>query len=171
MSTSSVTSGSTTAPAVNAPSRPSRRFQILSLDGGGYKGLFTVAVLTSLEEDLGVSITDHFDLLAGTSTGGIIALALGAGLRPADILDFYIKEGSSIFPAGWWRKLRQVVRTKYRAVPLEAALGRVFGKRCLWESKIPLCIPSYDLRSDDVHLFRTPTRNGWHTTGACPWLT
>jgi len=41
-------------------------------------------------------------------------------------------------------------------VPLQRAVEGVFGDRCLWQSKVPLCIPAYDLRSDDVHLFRTP---------------
>ena len=71
-------------------------------------------------------------------------------------MDFYIKEGPPIFAASLCGKLRQVLRTKYGTAHLEEALGRVFGERCLWESRVPLCIPSYDLRSDDVHLFRTP---------------
>ena len=53
------------------------RFQILSLDGGGIKGLFSAALLAAIEEDLHINIVDHFDLLSGTSTGGIIALGLG----------------------------------------------------------------------------------------------
>ena len=65
------------------------RFQILALDGGGAKGLFSADILAHLEQDLNVSVTDHFDLIAGTSTGGIIALALGAGLRPSQIVDLY----------------------------------------------------------------------------------
>ena len=48
--------------------------QILSLDGGGIKGIFSAALLAAIEEDLGSSVIDHFDLIAGTSTGGIIAL-------------------------------------------------------------------------------------------------
>jgi patatin-like phospholipase/acyl hydrolase len=68
-----------------------RRFQILTFDGGGLKGLFAAAILAELESQLGVSLVDHFDLVAGTSTGGLIALALGAGLRPVDIVDFYVE--------------------------------------------------------------------------------
>ena len=61
------------------PSIPSvDRFQILALDGGGAKALFTAHVLARLEQDLDVSIKDSFDLIAGTSAGGIVALALGA---------------------------------------------------------------------------------------------
>jgi len=64
-----------------------KKFQILSLDGGGIKGVYTAAVLTSIENDLGVNVTEHFDLIAGTSTGGIIAIGLGLGFRPRELLD------------------------------------------------------------------------------------
>lgn len=134
----------------------SRRFQILALDGGGYKGMFSAAVLTRLEEDLRTSLVEHFDLIAGTSTGGIIALALGAGKRPREIVDFYVDHGPKIFSHRRRRMFRQVVRSKYDAAPLREALETVLGERCLWESSVPLCVPSYDLRNDDVYLFRTP---------------
>ena len=52
-------------------------FQILSLDGGGQKGLFSAAVLAEFERDLDTRVVDHFDLITGTSTGGLIALGLG----------------------------------------------------------------------------------------------
>ena len=70
---------------------PSERFQILSLDGGGIKGLFAAAILTKLEEDLNINIIDHFDLIVGTSTGGIIALALGLAIQPKEIVKFYVE--------------------------------------------------------------------------------
>jgi patatin-like phospholipase/acyl hydrolase len=73
------------------------RFQILSLDGGGLRGMYTAAVLARLEEDLGIRIVDHFDLIAGTSTGGIIALGLGLGMTPREILEFYTAHGPRIF--------------------------------------------------------------------------
>ena len=73
------------------------RFQILSLDGGGIKGLFSAAVLAKLEEDLNTNITDHFDLIVGTSTGGIIALGLGLGMKPQEIVQFYVESGPQIF--------------------------------------------------------------------------
>src|ERR1700733_15348140 len=66
-----------------------RPFHILALDGGGVKAIFSAHVLARLEMDLGLTLIDHFDLVAGTSAGGVIALALGAGLRPAEIFDFY----------------------------------------------------------------------------------
>src|SRR6266540_2220215 len=73
------------------------RFQILSLDGGGLRGMFSAAVLARLEEDLDLRVPDHFDLIAGTSTGGIIALGLGLGLTPREILQFYTDHGPRIF--------------------------------------------------------------------------
>lgn len=79
-----------------------QKFQILSLDGGGIKGVFTAAVLAAVEEKLNVNIADHFDLIVGTSTGGIIALGLGMGLRPAEILKFYLVWASYIYFALWY---------------------------------------------------------------------
>lgn len=134
----------------------SRRFQVLALDGGGYKGMFSAAVLACLEEDLRTSLVDHFDLVAGTSTGGIIALALGAGKTPQEIVNFYVAHGPRIFGHRRRRTIRQLVRSKYDVGPLKLALEDVLGDRSLWQSSVPLCIPSYDLRTDQVHLFRTP---------------
>jgi patatin-like phospholipase/acyl hydrolase len=133
------------------------RFQILSLDGGGIRGVFTVAVLAAIEEDLGTSIVRHFDLIAGTSTGGIIAIALGLGIPPRDILQFYLRHGPNIF-----RQLfgltwcRHWLRHKYADGPLERALREIFGDRLFGESTTRLVIPSYNLGEDDVYIFRTP---------------
>ena len=63
------------------------RFQILSLDGGGLKGIFTAAFLSHIEEHAGIRLIDCFDLIAGTSTGGIVALGLGLGYSPRDMLN------------------------------------------------------------------------------------
>lgn len=143
------------APAAN-PQGPPAPFRILSLDGGGYKGMFSAAILDRLVADLGIEVLSSFDLLAGTSTGAIIALGLAAGLTPAELLGFYVDRGPAIFPAPRARAPRRLVRSKYSPAPLAAALGEVLGERTLAESKIPLLIPAYDLCSDDVHLFRTP---------------
>lgn len=135
----------------------SERFQILSLDGGGIRGVFSAAILAAIEEDLGIRVTDHFDLIAGTSTGGIIAIALGLGLRPADILGFYTEHGPRIFSnplrlrsALWW------FWRKYRADALETGLRSTFGDRAFGESTKRLVVPSYNVGDDDVYIFRTP---------------
>ena len=72
-------------------------FQILSLDGGGIRGLFSAAILSSIERDLKTKIRNHFDLIVGTSTGGIIALGLGLGLESESLVDFYLRHCSQIF--------------------------------------------------------------------------
>ena len=132
------------------------RFQILSLDGGGIKGLFSAAVLAFLEEDHGLRIADHFDLIVGTSTGGIIALALGMGMRPREIVRFYIQKGPEIFVANRLFGIKRFFRSKYDNDGLESALKDCFGEKRLADSVKRLVIPSYNIGEDDVYLFKTP---------------
>ena len=77
-----------------------RPFRILSIDGGGICGILPAAVLAELEQRFlnGASIANYFDMIAGTSTGGIIALALAHGKTGADIRDVYLERGGLIFP-------------------------------------------------------------------------
>ncbi len=134
-----------------------QRFQILSLDGGGIKGLFSAAVLSAIEEDLDVRVTDHFDLITGTSTGGIIALGLSIGMRPREIVEFYLSKGPKIFPTWFGVKwLRHWLRNKFSQVPLKAALDSCFKDKRLADCTKRVVIPSYSLGDDDVYLFRTP---------------
>ncbi len=74
-------------------------FKILSLDGGGIKGVFTASVLTAIEDEIKAPIGEYFDLIAGTSTGGIMALGLGLGFPANRILKFYREMGPEIFPS------------------------------------------------------------------------
>ena len=134
-----------------------KRFQILALDGGGIKGLYSAAILARLEDDLGIAdITSCFDLIVGTSTGGIIALALGYGLRPREIVQFYSQHGPKIFADGWRARARHYVRRKYSQNPLRAALQKCLGDRRLADSHKRLVIPSYNLDKGEVYLFKTP---------------
>jgi patatin-like phospholipase/acyl hydrolase len=135
---------------------PPNRFQILSLDGGGVKGIFAAGVLAAIEDDLKIKIADHFDLIAGTSTGGIIAVGLGLGLSPRELVEFYLSEGPKIFPQ-WCgiKSLQHWMFRKYSSKPLEDALKRCFKGMRLGDSKKRLVIPSYNLGADDVYIFRT----------------
>lgn len=136
--------------------KKNNRFQILSLDGGGIKGLFSAAVLASVEEDLQVNVTDHFDLIAGTSTGGLIAIDLGLGLRPREIVEFYLREGPAVFPKRFgWKSLQHWLYRKFSSAPLEMALRRCFRDKRFGDSNKRLVIPSYNLGADDVYVFRT----------------
>lgn len=136
-----------------------KKFQILSLDGGGIKGLLSAALLAHIETDLEIEISRHFDLIVGTSTGGIIALGLGLGLRPADIIEFYVNEGQNIFPSdpGLFksRECRHWLRNKYDNQPLEDALRKCFGERRLGDSGKRLIIPAFNIADNDVKLFKT----------------
>ena len=145
--------------ATGSPESGAVPLQVLALDGGGLRGIFTAAALAAWEEDFSTSIANHFDLIVGTSTGGIIALALGLGVSPAEILTIYVNDGDRIFPPtrrtrrGLWRWLR---RPRYSPIELRAVLGDCFGDQILADSLVRLAIPSYDLAADHVHLYRTP---------------
>lgn len=139
-----------------APSSGPGRFHILALDGGGAKALFTAHVLARLEEDLELNVADSFDLIAGTSAGGIIALALGAGLRPAEIRDHFDSLVREVFPAARRRSPHRTVRPAYSAKALNQALTGVLGDRLLGASQKRLIIPSWDVAMGSVHVFKTP---------------
>jgi patatin-like phospholipase/acyl hydrolase len=148
------------SPASKIQTERSERFRILSLDGGGIKGTFAAGFLAALEENTGQSLVDHFDLIAGTSTGGIIALGLGLGIPARDILNFYIDRGPRIFPStSWvtrfWRRVRHLLAAKHSADQLRTELMDVFGSRRIGESHTRLVIVSYDGVGGNVHLFKT----------------
>lgn len=84
---------------VKQPWPRDRLFKILSIDGGGIRGVFPAAYLAELENRFlcGSPITSHFDMVAGTSTGGIIRLALAKGLTAQDALRIYLDKGEDIF--------------------------------------------------------------------------
>lgn len=132
------------------------RFQILSLDGGGIKGLFSAALLAHFEEDHGINIADHFDLIAGTSTGGIIALGLGMGLKPREIVNFYKNEGPGIFRGGLLARFKHYIwGPKYPQAPLSDALKKTFKDARLQDSKKRLVVPSFNLEKGEVYVFKT----------------
>ncbi len=78
--------------------------KILSIDGGGTRGLFPATILTQLEKDLGRRVTDFFDVIIGSATGGIIATTLAAGLTAEQIQRIYLNEARSLLPKNFWRQ-------------------------------------------------------------------
>ena len=130
--------------------------RILVIDGGGIKGIVPASFLSHVEESLRVPIAAYFDLIVGTSTGGIIALALGLGLSARDILAFYEQRGPEIFYGNpRFRACRRWFRAKYDPRPLRSALEDVFGKRTLGESTKRLVIPSLNIDTGEVHVWKT----------------
>lgn len=141
-------------------------FQILSLSGGGYLGLYTVAVLAELEEQFGSPIAAHFDLLAGTSVGGIIALGLAAEYPASEIKAAFEKNGSRIFSdrpapttkAGEWRDfLRSLRAPKNDGGALRETIEAVVGDETLiGDLRHPVIIPAVNLTKGKPQLFKTP---------------
>jgi len=134
-------------------------FRILSLDGGGIKGAFTASVLTEIESEIGGPIGDYFDLIAGTSTGGILALGVAYRIPAKTIRDFYRKMGPTIFPAtgrlGVSGLLRQLFGPKHSHATLRAALEQVLQNRKFGEAKNRLIIPTYDAIGGRLFLLKT----------------
>ena len=131
-------------------------FRILSLDGGGIKGAFTASVLATLEQMTGLRAVDHFDLIAGTSTGGIIAIGLAMGIPASEIRDFYKEHGPTIFPATGLRgRFWQLFKPKYSHAPLRAALSEILGQRRFGEAQTRLVIPTYDAVSNRIYIMKT----------------
>ena len=141
-------------------------FRILSLDGGGIMGAFGAAVLTEFEDDCrrltGKGLADQFDLITGTSTGGIVAIGLGMGAPAEQILGLYRNRGHRIFPRasglkGWLPGFfRNLIGPKYSPDALRQAIVEVVGTRTLAEATTRLLIPVYDATMGRVYVFKTP---------------
>ena len=138
-------------------------FRILSIDGGGICGILPAAVLSELEARYlgGDPVTRHFDMVAGTSTGGIIALGLGAGLRASDALQLYMEHGAEIFPRGnVFQRAIKNARHKFRFIyddaVLEERLRKTLGNRVLGQSVTRLVVPSFEGRHGEPWIYKTP---------------
>ena len=156
----------------------SQSFRILCLDGGGIRGAYTAAVLAYWEKTLQLHqpnrprIVDHFDLIAGTSTGGILAIGLGLGMSATEMVGFYENKGESIFGKAdglghWWHSFRHWFTSKFDQNILRRELQDAFQKSNVavkhpvqtdWmdNSVCRLVIPSYNTTIDRPHVFRTP---------------
>lgn len=140
-------------------------FQILALSGGGYRGLFTSAILTKLEEQAGRPLAECFDLIAGTSIGGVIALGLALGKSAGSIQAMFLDHGEEIFPRGEPPRSRleryralycQWRRPKYDGTVLRDRIEAVVGKDTrLGDARTRLLIPSVNMTKGSVQMFKT----------------
>lgn len=137
-------------------------FKILSIDGGGILGILPCLILAEIEKRFldGEPIGNHFDMIVGTSTGGIITLGLGQGKSAQEISKLYIERGRFIFPGNrltrWLRGWAGWAFTPYDRGNLEKELRREFGDDHFGSSSIPTCIPSFDGRYGEPYVFKTP---------------
>lgn len=144
---------------------PNNRFRILCVDGGGIRGLISVLVIARIEkllsEKLGrtVRMSDYFHLFSGTSTGGLIALALTApsNVSAADLASFYTKDGPEIFDRNVLQQLSNpwgIFRPLYSLSPLQSAVESRLGKSTLSEAKRDLLVTSYDMTKREPFFFK-----------------
>lgn len=146
--------------------------RVLSIDGGGIRGLIPVLVLAEIEQRTGRRIAELFDLIAGTSTGGILACALA---RPADgappgaprtaphfaaaeIAALYEREGPRIFHRDLLRRVRSVngwIDERYASDGLVAVLGEYLGDTRISQALTPVLVTAYDLEQRSAFFFRT----------------
>jgi predicted acylesterase/phospholipase RssA len=142
-------------------------YSLLALDGGGIRGVIPARVLDAIEQRTGRPICELFDLVGGTSTGGILALGLTKpsardSAKPAfsasNLLDFYLDEGETIFPGKTlWERVTNplgMADVRYSAKPLEGLLQQRFGDTMLSEALTEICIPSYDLSKPAAYFFK-----------------
>lgn len=144
--------------------QPSKR-RILCIDGGGILGTFPAAFLAGLEQHLPHPIGSYFDLIAGTSTGGIIAIGLAMGLRASQLLDLYEKQGPQIFGNGRgpvWDFLHDKLRigrwlfmNKHDAGPLRAILEDVLSGKRIGDAMTRLLIPAWNPTARSVYIYKT----------------
>jgi uncharacterized protein len=139
-----------------------KELRILSIDGGGIRGILPARVLARIEELTHTPIAKLFDVIAGTSTGGILALGLtrpGAGDQPqntaASLVDLYANKGAAIFPRSWFRDEEKVLEPKYDPAPLEQALVDYLGKARLKEAMADVTVTAYDTEHRAPFFFRS----------------
>lgn len=144
------------------------RKRILALDGGGVRGLITLGVLEAIERELAKRsgrpdfvLSDYFDLIAGTSTGSIIAVGLAMGMKVDELVRLYLKYSPSIFPK---TRRKGVLVNKYDAAPLEKLLAEVVGDEALESQKLKtglmICAKRMDTDSAWV-LTNNPAAKYW----------
>jgi len=139
--------------------------RILCIDGGGIMGTQPASFLASLEDDLDRPIGEYFDLIAGTSTGGILAIGLAMGLTAKELLDLYVERGSHIFGqasgplAGRlgdiWRVIKHLVAPKHDADLLRAELASVLQNKRIGDARTRLVIPAWDADHRSVYIYKT----------------
>ena len=141
------------------------RVRVLSIDGGGIRGIIPAIALAELEARAGKPVAELFDLIAGTSTGGIIALALarpGEDGAPAwsaaTLVELYEREGPSIFsrPLGHQlRTIRGLIDEKYPSDGLDQALARYLGETRISESLTNVLITAYETERRKPFFFKS----------------
>jgi patatin-like phospholipase/acyl hydrolase len=142
--------------------------KVLSIDGGGIRGLIPALVLAEIERRTGRRIATLVDLIAGTSTGGILACALGKPepLPASEIASLYIDEGPRIFDRSLLKRITSVegyLDERYSDKGLVRALERYLGDTRMADATVPLLLTSYDTEHREIHFLRSEGENSGAT--------
>ncbi len=154
-----------------------RDFKILSLDGGGIRGYFEAQILKHIKENLMAdheTIGDFFDLIAGTSTGGLIALCIGHSIDLNQVNSFYETEGKNIFsppPLGKLGKIGRCIKhfrkPAFDSKTLEDVIKSILGDRSLGDATNRLVIPACLMPKSEIAVFKTDHhpdyKNDWRS--------
>ena len=139
--------------------------RILCIDGGGILGTFPAAFLAEIERHLKHPIGSYFDLIAGTSTGGILAIGLAMGLSASELLELYEKHGPRIFGQNHdpisnlfhkcLHNFQWLYRRKYTSDTLRSVLQDTFGNKLIGEARTRLMIPAWNPVAQCVYIYKT----------------
>lgn len=134
--------------------------RVLAIDGGGIRGIYACHVLERTQDEFGLLFHRDFDLIAGTSTGSIIAAALAYDIPLSDVSRLYKEQGPLIFSPRSW-SLKGALFPRYASDPLRDALHDVFQDATLSEAKTRLIIPATDIGNGGVHVFKSNYDEGF----------
>lgn len=140
-------------------------FHILALSGGGFRGLYTATVLRCLEEALGAPLARRFDLICGTSAGGLIALGLADEVPARELQALFEDNRRRIFGSrGFFRRLvgGRLWVAKHSASGLRAVLDERFGNATIGQLKHRLVVPAVNCTLGRAQLFKTPHARMFH---------
>jgi patatin-like phospholipase/acyl hydrolase len=134
-------------------------FKILSIDGGGVRGIYPAYILKRIEESFTVRLHEIFDMVVGTSTGSIIAGAIAVDYPLKDVVTIFEEKSRKIFRKSWF-SFGGAIASKYSRQELEDILRLALGSRTLSETKTRLVIPATDLANGNVYVFKVGNRSG-----------
>ncbi|HEX6492940.1 MAG TPA: patatin-like phospholipase family protein [Candidatus Dormibacteraeota bacterium] len=136
--------------------------RILSIDGGGIRGIIPATVLSEIERRTGRRIADLFEVIAGTSTGGILACGLtvadptGRPMRTAaELAHMYVEEGPRIFPHEFLGRIRSLIDEKYPQKGIETVLRTYMGDAMLSDTLTEIVVTAYDIERRRPFFFRS----------------
>ena len=129
-------------------------FNILALDGGGIRGIYAAHVLARLENSLGVPVRERFDLIAGTSTGSILAGAASMNIPMKTLVGLFESEADRIFSRRRF-SLFPFIRSRYSTHTLDRVIGEYVPEVTMGEVSTPLMITSSDISTGGVHVFKS----------------